>query len=175
MLLQERFGNTQILISAHMDVLVKLPKVKSMSEVSKLRDIYDRLETSVRNLRELGVQTDTYGSLLISIIFDRIPEELRVIISRQFKGANWDLDNLIIIFKEELFAWERCKALSNPDKSPENPLFEEKPFTMFVNSNQATCCAYCGKDDHFSTRCSKITDVNLRKNHLRKTGRCFIV
>ena len=70
-LLQERFGNTQILISAHMDVLVKLPKVKSMSEVSKLRDIYDRLETSVRNLRE----TDTYGSLLISIIFDRIPED----------------------------------------------------------------------------------------------------
>ena len=45
---------------------------------------------------------------------------------------------------------------------------------MFVNSNQATCCAYGGKDDHFSTCCSKITDVNLRKNHLRKTGRCFI-
>ena len=132
------------------------------------------METSVRNLRELGVETDTYGSLLISIIFDRIPEELRVIISRQFKGANWDLDNLIIIFKEELFAWERCKALSNPDKSPENPLLEEKPFTMFVNSNQSTCCAYCGKNDYFSTPCSKITDVNLRKNHLRKTGRCFI-
>ena len=93
LLLQERFGNTQILISAHMDVLVKLPKVKSMSEVSKLRDIYDRLETSVRNLRELGVETDTYGSLLISIIFDRIPEELRVIISRQFIGANWDLQS----------------------------------------------------------------------------------
>ena len=172
-LLKERFGNTQILISSHMEVLVKLPKVNNINDVSRLRNIYDRLEPSVRNLRELGIETDTYGSLLISIIFDRIPEELRIIISRQFKDNNWDLDSLIRIFKEELFARERCSALSSEKGFHSNDRsFDEKPYTLFVDTVKV--CVYCGNKDHNSTRCSKISDVNLRKQHFKKTGRCFV-
>ena len=68
-----------------MDVLVKLPKADNMKDIDKLRKIYNSLKTSVRNLAELGVEITSYGTLLISIIFDRIPTELKLLISRKFK------------------------------------------------------------------------------------------
>ena len=58
---------SKILISSYMDILVKLPKADNMNDIDKL---------SVRNLADLGVAITSYGTLLISIIFDRIPTEL---------------------------------------------------------------------------------------------------
>ena len=54
---------------------------------------------------------NSYGTLLISLILERIPSELKVIISRRFKDDVWDLLSLIEIFKEELFARGRMKRL----------------------------------------------------------------
>ena len=76
--------------------------------VPNLQKILNSLETSVRNLTDLNVERNSYGTLLISIIFDRIPNELRIIISRNFKNDVWDLRNLIDIFKLELFSRKRC-------------------------------------------------------------------
>ena len=64
-----------------MDVLVKLPRVTSMSEIPNLQKILNSLETNVRNLTDLNVEMNPHGTLLISIIFDRIPNELRIITS----------------------------------------------------------------------------------------------
>ena len=93
-LLKERFGITQTLISAHMDALVRIPRVENIAHVTKLRAIYDTLESGIRNLNDLKVSTSTYGSLLINIVFERIPEELKILISRNFKGETWTLDDL---------------------------------------------------------------------------------
>ena len=57
------------------------------------------------------------------------------------------------------------------------------PAQRFSNNPSATAsslfssdgkiqCVYCSKD-HFSASCSKITNVNDRKNTLLKAGRCF--
>ena len=106
------------------DVLVKLPRVASMSDIPNLRKILNSLETSVRNLTDLNVEINSCGTLLISIIFGRIPNELRIIISRKFKNDVWDLRNLTDIFKQELFARERCYAIG---KNAEND-FSKDPF-----------------------------------------------
>ena len=91
-----------------MDVLVKLPKVANVKDIDKLRKIYNSSETSVRNLAGLSQGITSFGTLLISIIFDRISTELKLLISRNFKNV-FDLDILIEIFKEELFARERVQ------------------------------------------------------------------
>ena len=75
-ILEERFGNTQILISSYMKVLAQLPKVASLRDLVGLRNVYDKIQVSVRNLTDLGVATDTYGSLLINILFDRMPAKV---------------------------------------------------------------------------------------------------
>ena len=90
-LMTERFGNSQTLISANMRVLSRIPRIESMSNIPQLRSVYDSLETSIRNLKDLGVETTTYGSLLVTNIFERIPEELQVIISRYLLLSRGDL------------------------------------------------------------------------------------
>ena len=59
------------------------------------------------------VPTDTYANLLIGVIFERIPQELKVIISRSFKNNVWNLENLLDVFKQELMVRETCFAVSN--------------------------------------------------------------
>ena len=85
-----------------------------MSDTPNLRKILHSLEPSVRNLTDLklNVEMNHYGTLLICIIFDRIPNELRIIISRKFKNDVWDLRNLIDIFKQERFFHERCYTIA---------------------------------------------------------------
>ena len=78
-----------------MDVLVKLRKADNIKDIDKLRNLVS-LETGVRNLVDLGVEKTSYGTLLISIIFDRIPTELKLLISRKFKNNVFVLGILII-------------------------------------------------------------------------------
>lgn len=46
-LLKQRFGNRQMVISSHIEVLTKLPKVESIGEVKKLRSLYTKLKVLV--------------------------------------------------------------------------------------------------------------------------------
>ena len=67
-LLKQRYGNTQVLINAFMKKLVQLPAVQNSNNVKWLRLFYDQAETSVRNLKTLGVEINTFGSLLIPLL-----------------------------------------------------------------------------------------------------------
>ena len=58
-LLTDRYGNKQVLISAHMEGLLKLPASTSINETKKLRDIYDKLESHVRSLHNIGINSET--------------------------------------------------------------------------------------------------------------------
>ena len=185
-ILKERYGNKQILISSYMDVLVKLPKADNMKDIDKLRKIYNSLETSVRNLADLGVEITSYGTLLISIIFDRIPTELKLLISRKFKNNIFDLDILTEIFKEGLFARERVQAIDVNKNSSSDETDYFTGHNLLNNSRKSDkryekkydsplkVCVYCGGKNHISTRCNTITHIETRRNILKKAGRCFL-
>ena len=74
-----------------MDVLVKLPKSDNMKDIDKLRKIYNSLETSERNLADLRLEITPYavffGTLLISIIFDRITSAMKLLILKKFRKS----------------------------------------------------------------------------------------
>ena len=88
--------------------LLLLLTVKSTNQTKELRTIYDQLETTVRNLKYLNVETDTYGCFLVPILTQKLPSELKMIMPRNFKNNMWDLNEMLQIFKEELQAKERC-------------------------------------------------------------------
>ena len=67
-LLKQRFGNRQIVISSHMEVLTKLPKVESISEVKKLQSLYDTVESHVRGLESMEISSEMYGCFLTPIV-----------------------------------------------------------------------------------------------------------
>ena len=77
-LLQNRIGNTQQIIAAHMNALAKMRSVDN-KDLSELRKHFDDVTSHVRSLVKL--ESQTYRSLLCPIILEKLPNELRLIIS----------------------------------------------------------------------------------------------
>ena len=107
-ILHSRFGNKQLRISTHMKELRSLQPVVHLDDIVSMRNT---LELNINNLKELEVDVSTYGTLLIAIIFDCIPEELRVKASLQFGEKDWSLKGTLEIIKHELEARERSSVI----------------------------------------------------------------
>ena len=55
-ILEKRFDNKQILISSKIDQLLSISNVKSLiTDIKKIRHIYDKMESAVINLKSLKV------------------------------------------------------------------------------------------------------------------------
>ena len=184
-LLSERYGNKQITITAHMDAILKLPQVDTISDVPRLRSIYDNLEARVRNLQNIGVSANTYETFITPIVMSKIPEELRIIISRKFSDQdNWNLQAMLRALREEIQVREKCAfATSHTAETPKTVKRAQanQPATTSAlltesspnQPSQALWCTYC-KGSHASAKCSTVTDPHARKAILREKGRCFI-
>ena len=110
-ILEQRYGNKQLIISAHMDNLLKLPVISSVTAIKGIRQLYNKTEIHVRGLQALGVEAERYGSLRSSFL-SKVPQELRLIISRKFDTEDWNLDELLKVFKTQVEASERCHLMA---------------------------------------------------------------
>ena len=75
-ILKKRFGCKQQIIAAHMDALLKIEAITSQFNLKGLRHLYDLIETQVRSLKSLGVAPESYGTLLSSMLVNKLPPEL---------------------------------------------------------------------------------------------------
>ena len=175
-ILKKRFGNKQQIINRHMDILVNVSPVID-EDPRKLRELYDTLESHVRSLKSLGLPSGSYGSLLSSIIMNKLPQELRLIISREIKDQEWHLDIIMRVLENELEARERAVLHDESQLSAESqafPNFQMRTTTsaLFTKHSGPTC-TYC-KQSHPSNSCKMVTNPAARKNILMKQGRCFV-
>ena len=111
-LLKARFGNKQQIINRHMEILLSLDCVTSHHNIKDLRQLFDTLESNVRSLKALGVPHESYGSLLSSILMNKLPQDFRLVVTREMGDGDWQLDRLLAIFKRELEARERAVGTS---------------------------------------------------------------
>ena len=74
--LKKRFGNTQLIINRHMDALLSLSTVSSHLDIKGLRKLHNSVEAHVSGLWALGVPTESYGGLLMSILMNKLPSEI---------------------------------------------------------------------------------------------------
>ena len=52
-----------------------------------------------------------YGTFLTAILVSKIPEDLRVLLSRKLEKDTWDLNEVIKVFKEEFILRETCACI----------------------------------------------------------------
>jgi len=179
-ILTERFGNPQVLISAHMDCLIRMSKVVHKNDIIPLRKLYNKIENCVRNLSALKLDASSYGSLLIPLLKDKLPDELNMTIARRFGSDLWTLERLMKFFNDELTAYENCKTVIK-SMSPEGKGKSNKEFftsscllRYSSDSNNINNCLYCNESGHFASRCTSVTNIATRRELLRKQGRCFV-
>ena len=178
-LLKKRFGNKQAIINKHMENLLSLEQVKSLTELKNLRKLFDKIEAEKRGLRALGILSDSYGNLLTSVVMNKLPQELRIIISRKIKNEEWDLDSLLNAFEEELEARERAaRSDTKSEFTREFKTYRKECTTaaFLLNENKPSkqpSCTYC-KENNPSASCHIVTNKKQRKDLLRRSGRCFV-
>ena len=72
-ILQRRFGNTQQIVSKHMEALLNIEVVTPHCNLKALRHLHDVVEAQIRGLKALGVPAESYGSLLAPVILGNAP------------------------------------------------------------------------------------------------------
>ena len=158
-ILKARFGNKQQIINRHMEILLKLESVTSHYHVRSLRQLH------VRSLKSLGVSRESYGGLLSSILMNKLPQEFRLVITREMGDHDWHFDQLLDIFKRELEARERTggSTVNKGQTFPPKPKRREEGTThALLTGGDANCptCTYC-RGKHPSRDCQTVPDVLL--------------
>ena len=160
-----------------MDALLKIETVTSDTNLKSLRHLYDVVEAQVRGLKALGVASNSYGSLLSSVLLNKIPKEIRLIISRKVGGGDWDLDQMLKMLHEEVRARERASGGDTPPvKGRDREKSGKEPPTnaaLFGGSGLTPTCYYCGQQ-HLAQACKNVESVDERKRILREAGRCYM-
>ena len=175
------FGNKQQIIYRHMEILLKFDSVTSHHNTRSLGKLLDTVESNVRSLKSLGVPRESYGGLLSSILMIKLPQEFRLVITREVDD-DWQLDQLLAIFKRQLEARESAGGTTTvngnqpPPSKPNRNDNRKDPGTTYTllngNANGPTC-TYCRRN-HPLKDCKTVMDVQARKDLLKKYGRCFV-
>ena len=176
-ILQGRFGDIDQIVGKHMEALLSLEVVTSQYNLKALRCLHDQVESQVRGLRALGIAADSYGSLLSPVILKKLPQELRLIVSREVREGRWNLDELMRLIDVEIKAREHASNTSNASTDGNRlPKAQGKSLptntALYSSESPVPKCSYCRQ--HSSISCRTVTNPNERKQILRKTGRCFV-
>ena len=77
-----------------MNKFVTVAKFKNDKDIKGLPKLLHQTESSIRNLSSFDVTTDRYGTLLVPLINDKFPDNIRINIAKKFDDEIWDIGKL---------------------------------------------------------------------------------
>ena len=79
-----------------MNKLIKLEKI-SVPNVKALRSLYDSIESNVRVLNAVGIESAHFGPLLIPLALEKLPNVIQLQISRSWEITSGTLRIFYVI------------------------------------------------------------------------------
>ena len=110
---KERYGQQHKITHATMQGFLQMPAPSN--SLQSVRHFYDKMETYIRGLESVGQYQDTYGSLLMPIVLDKLPGEIRKNLAREHGDRNWKLDDLRRAINREINIIEAGVPRNQPD------------------------------------------------------------
>ena len=143
--------------------------MKTGRSVQELRNLFDQVESHVRSLDTLNVLSEHYGPLLIPIILERLPDDIKLQISRSMGQENWQIVEFMARLRSEICARESCNFMKAHGSSEET---SKGHFTTeaLMTSTKPLVCAFCFGKNHYHDKCTMVTDIEERKEIARKNG-----
>ena len=176
-ILKKRFGNKQLIVSKHnMESLLSVETVASDESLKALRRLYDSVESNIRSLKALGVDSEAYGAMLSSVLLNKLPPEFRLIISRK-SSSGLNVEDLLKTVETELRARERSVS-SNHGKGSQSQGSHRShdkglpTAAALLSGATGTVCCYC-QQAHSSASCTSVSTLSARRQVLKSSGRCF--
>ena len=138
--------------------------------MAKLAAFYYAVETNLRSLMAMGLNPSHYGSLLILIILERLPDSVKLILTRKLGKSNQRISDFINCIKEEVHARENCDFIE--EKNDYKHLENTTHSLLVVQKHSRKNSVFCGKL-HYSDKCQNVIDVSIRNIILRNEKYCF--
>ena len=183
-LLKNRFGTNQMIISAHMNPLLKISTVKKNEDVKTLQKFYDDAESHFRISSTLRIQMESYGT----IMSEKLSLEVKLVTASNIKADTWDLAKVLVLINLELRAreyvlyWTRLRMVRVVLILTHNFHVQAHLYT-YVHINPILSCViylsqgvtqmYFSRSNHCSYKCSVISDFEARNEFLKKEKRSF--
>jgi len=89
--------------------MLNLESDTSHYHIRSLRQLHDTVESNVGSSKSLQVSLESHGGLLSSILMNKLPQEFRLV-TGEIGDDDWQLDELLDIFKRELEAREGLES-----------------------------------------------------------------
>ncbi|XP_040077410.1 uncharacterized protein LOC120849287 [Ixodes scapularis] len=189
-LLKERFGQQELIIESHLSRLLEIKPVHDSRSVNALRALYDEVETGVRSLDALGVQSDTYGTMLLTVLRKVVPADLSLEYNRRSASRTVTKHNKLRDFldflKIEIESRERSLYGSGHSvpRTEDQRSFRARrdqqsryPPSASVLTTAAGLdennCVFCKSGAHLTADCTSSMTNDERKRVLKAENRCY--
>ena len=93
-LLKDRFGKAIIVIERAVNDLLNVSPVYHDKDTAGLRRLYDTIEVHHRGLRALDMDASTYERIVVPAIIGKLPEGVRLQITRGKNHHEWKMEDL---------------------------------------------------------------------------------
>ena len=166
-LLREWYCQKHKIIHATMQALLQLPILSS--NLHSHRKFYDDMETKIRALESLGMPQENYGNVLVPIVLEKLPCDIREHLWRQHGDDDWFLSDLrYAIFKEINIKEAGVSGMVQTEAelygSTASLCAGSKPYRVDRNhgDNRQTLKCFLCEDPHVTSECEKNSDDVIR-------------
>eukprot|EP00794_Sanderia_malayensis_P021402 gene21402-biopygen17184 len=166
-LLQKRYGKVSVIQRAHVNELINLPPVYNEKNVQRLRALHDQIETHFRGLQTIGVKETTYSSIVVPVLMEKVPENIRISMIRfnEKDQMDWTLGEMLGALEKEVNVRENHMPLLKGRGMNQQPNWKAKnanqlPSTAhaLLTGSEKRKCVYCLSKDHQPEVCQKTLD-----------------
>ncbi len=177
-LLKKRFDKKNAIQRTHVNKLIQLSPVFRERDTQRLRKLYDSCEAHNRALKSLGVNEESYSTIVVPAILEKMPEQFRLTITRGTNFVEWTMQEMLNAFEKELELREAHDSVATKterDQAGKKTTAGQDSTTAaaLVANQEKKSCAFCLKN-HAHEECEGVKDPKTRKTLAMKYGRCFL-
>ncbi|XP_050516282.1 uncharacterized protein LOC126891143 [Diabrotica virgifera virgifera] len=169
-MLCERFANKDLLIYNHTKCLFSFPKITKPS-ASSIRQLIDELQGNLRSLKSLNQPIDTWDTLLIFIIIEKL-DSYTTQEWESKKPSNATLKDLINFLKGKADVLEKIDA--NLGQNNKERFSSDKKSSRALVATQ-TSCAFCKSINNKISLCPDFNHLSIsdRAENVKRLKLCF--
>ena len=171
--LKKEYGQTKLVVNAHIDEVVNLATVKG-SSYERVLGFYESLSKNYDALQTLGEHEKLDGFVMCTI--NKLPHVKPDLVRIDDNWEEWKMCNLI----DSLQKWLRrnkvedsnSKQAGDPRRKRENSLFTQRGGNENNKGKKTPCCIFC-KSEHWSDTCKSCVTTAQRKTYFSENKLCF--
>ena len=118
------------------------------------------------------MSSDCYGNLLSSVLVNKLPQEMQLVLSRKVGDDDWKLEALMEVLEQEVKAREQTKM--NPPATVKKPSKEQHTAAALLSRSSNSGPLYCYYQKAHSSNACRTGSIQTRQFCCRQLELCSL-